>query len=121
MPSFLRFASVAAALLVVSVTGRAQGQAPRATTYSPQGYPQGIPATGTPPPAAGMAPECMSIVDPDKKLSSGDQVTVEIMEDREGGLPRVVTATGELDVPPLGRVKVSGRTVTEAASEIRQL
>jgi protein involved in polysaccharide export with SLBB domain len=63
----------------------------------------------------------MSMVDPDKKLSAGDQVTVEIVEDREGGLPRVVTATGDLDVPPLGRVKVSGRTVTEAAAEIKQL
>ncbi|MEP6668048.1 MAG: polysaccharide biosynthesis/export family protein [Chthoniobacter sp.] len=62
----------------------------------------------------------MSVVDPDKKLSAGDQVTVEILEDREGGFPRVVTATGELDVPPLGRVKVSGRTATEAASEIKQ-
>jgi protein involved in polysaccharide export with SLBB domain len=61
----------------------------------------------------------MAIVDPDKKLSAGDQVTVEIVEDREGGLPRVVTATGDLDVPPLGRVKVAGRTAAEAASEIR--
>ena len=60
------------------------------------------------------------MVDPDKKLSAGDQVTVEIVEDREGGLPRVVTATGELDVPPLGRVKVSGRTVHEAAAGIKQ-
>jgi protein involved in polysaccharide export with SLBB domain len=71
-------------------------------------------------PAQGYLPqERMAIVDPDKKLSAGDQVTVEIVEDREGGLPRVVTATGELDVPPLGRVKVAGRTATEAASEIR--
>jgi len=42
--------------------------------------------------------ERMAVVDPDKKLSAGDQVTVEIVEDREGGLPRIVTATGELDV-----------------------
>jgi protein involved in polysaccharide export with SLBB domain len=67
----------------------------------------------------GFSQERMAVVDPDKKLSAGDQVTIEIVEDREGGFPRVVTATGELDVPPLGRVKVSGRTATEAASEIR--
>ncbi|MEI9896805.1 MAG: polysaccharide biosynthesis/export family protein [Chthoniobacter sp.] len=80
-----------------------------------------MPATGLSQPGAGMMQqERMSIVDPDKKLSAGDQVTVEILEDREGGLPRVVTATGELDVPPLGRVKVSGRTAAEAASEIKQ-
>jgi polysaccharide export outer membrane protein len=63
----------------------------------------------------------MAIVDPDKKLSAGDQLTVEIVEDRDGGFPRMVTAGGELDVPPLGRVKVAGKTVTEAAADIKQL
>lgn len=61
------------------------------------------------------------MVDPDKKLSAGDQVTVEIVEDRDGGLQRMETATGELDVPPLGRVHVSGKSATEAAGEIKQL
>ena len=121
MPSFLRFASIAVALLTVSAIGRAQGVAPQ-KGYSPQGYPQttypaGIPATGLG--APGGAGERMSVVDPDKKLSAGDQVTVEIVEDREGGLQRMVTATGELDVPPLGRVRVSGRTATEVAGEIK--
>ena len=55
------------------------------------------------------------------ELSAGDQVTVEIVEDREGGLPRLVTAAGELDVFPVGRVKVSGKTVAEAAASIKQL
>lgn len=123
MPSFLRFAIFASALLAASVTGRAQGGAnwaPKASAF-PQtsGYPQALPATGITPPGAGLMQERMQVVDPDKKLSAGDQVTVEILEDREGGLPRVVTATGELDVPPLGRVKVSGKTATEAASEIK--
>jgi len=127
MPSFLRFASVAVALLAITVTGRAQGFAPRAQAAYPGaapggGYPGGIPATGVPQAGAGYLPqERMAMVDPDKKLSAGDQVTVEIMEDREGGLPRVVTATGDLDVPPLGRVKVSGRTAAQAAAEIKQM
>src|SRR5262245_40476309 len=115
MPSFLRFASAAIALLTATATGIAQGVAPRAQPA----YPQGLQAT-TPgrPQTSGVAiqPERMAVVDPDKKLSAGDQVTIEIMEDREGGLPRIVTAAGELDVPPLGRVKVSGRTTAEAAS-----
>jgi protein involved in polysaccharide export with SLBB domain len=127
MPSFLRFATFAVALLAASTTGRAQGFAPRAQPAYPSGYPQGLPATnGVGQPAGvgaggGVAPERMSIVDPDKKLSAGDQVTLEIIEDRDGGLPRVVTAAGELDVPPLGRVRVSGKTVVEAASQIKQL
>jgi len=124
MPSFLRFASVTAALLAASITVRAQGSpnwTPKGSAFPTTPYQQGLPATGLGQPGVGMVPqERMSVVDPDKKLSAGDQVTVEILEDREGGLPRVVTATGELDVPPLGRVKVSGRTATEAAAEIKQ-
>jgi len=68
-----------------------------------------------------MGQERMAVVDPDKKLTAGDQVTVEIVEDREGGFPRVVTATGELDIPPLGRVRVSGKTAAEAAAQIKEL
>jgi protein involved in polysaccharide export with SLBB domain len=122
MPSFLRFAILASALLAVTLTGRGQGGggwSPKPSAFPQTGYPSSIPATGITQPGVGLMQERMAIVDPDKKLSAGDQVTVEIMEDREGGFPRVVTATGELDVPPLGRVKVSGKTATEAASEIK--
>jgi len=120
MPSFLRFAIFASALLAVTLTGRGQGGwSPKPAAFPQTSYPAGIPATGITQPGVGLMQERMAVVDPDKKLSAGDQVTVEIMEDREGGLPRVVTATGELDVPPLGRVKVSGKTATEAASEIK--
>jgi protein involved in polysaccharide export with SLBB domain len=126
MPSFLRFASVAAVLLAVSITGRAQGIVGRPVTPA-AGYGGGIPATGGQAgigfvqPGAGMVQDRMQVVDPDKKLAAGDQVTVEIVEDRDGGFPRVVTATGELDVPPLGRVRVSGKTAAEAAAELKTL
>ena len=63
----------------------------------------------------------LTIVDPDKKLTAGDQVTVQIVEDRDAGFGRVVTATGELDVPPLGRVRVSGQTAKDAADAIKVL
>ena len=104
MPSFLiRLTSVAAILLAAQLTGRSQGVVPRALPVTPAYAPQ----------------ERMQVVDPDKKLSAGDMVTVEIVEDREGGLPRVVTASGELDVQPAGRIRVSGKTTTEAGADIR--
>ncbi len=105
MPSFLiRTASIAAALLVAQLTGRAQqGAVPRAvpvpSVYAPQ--------------------ERMQVVDPDKKLSAGDMLTVEIVEDKEGGLPRVVTASGAIAVPPLGYIQVVGKTTTEASADIK--
>jgi polysaccharide export outer membrane protein len=62
----------------------------------------------------------MEAVDPDKKLSPGDQVTIEIVEDKEGGFARAVTATGELEVPELGRVRVAGKTTLEASDDIKR-
>ena len=115
MPSSLTgFIRIAAVLVTVPITGGAQGLVPRAQPTAPMAQPGYGPGMGYP-------TDRMSVVDPDKKLSAGDQVTVEIVEDREGGLPRVVTATGELDVPPLGRVKVSGKTASEASVTIKQL
>jgi polysaccharide export outer membrane protein len=66
-------------------------------------------------------PERMMSVDPDAKLAPGDAITVEIEQDREGGFAKRVSVTGEIDVPPYGRVKVAGRTTSEAASEIKRL
>lgn len=110
MPSLLtRISCFVAILLAAQVTGRSQG-VPRAVPVSP-----GFSAQPAYPPQ-----ERMQVVDPDKKLSAGDQVTIEIVEDKEGGLPRVVTAAGAIDVPPLGRVQVAGKTTTEAAADIRR-
>ena len=117
------------AALALPLTAGAQGFVPRAQPVpqgmQPQpGYQPGYPQQGYQPgyqqPGMGYQPQ-MSVVDPDKKLSAGDQVTLEIVEDRAGGFPRVVTATGELDVPPLGKVRVSGKTATDAAASIKSL
>lgn len=128
--SLIRIAGFVAAVVVVPAIVQAQAIAPRGVPVSPQsapgyavpGYAQPGYQPGYGQPGAGYAqPERMSVVDPDKKLSAGDEVTVEIVEDREGGLPRVVSATGELDVPPLGRVRVSGQTAADAASNIKRM
>lgn len=112
MPSSLiRITSVIAVYLAVQLTGRAQGMVPRAVPVAPS----------NPTAPASYAPqERMQVVDPDKKLSAGDMVTVEIVEDKEGGLPRVVTAAGAIDVPPVGRIQVAGKTTTEASADIRR-
>ncbi len=61
-----------------------------------------------------------TLVDPNKKLAVGDQVSIEVLEDREAAIPRIITATGDLEVQPLGRVSVVGKTTTEAAAEIKR-
>jgi polysaccharide export outer membrane protein len=63
----------------------------------------------------------MEAVDPDTKLGPGDEVTCEIEQDREGGFPKIVSATGEIRVDPYGPIKVAGKTTAEAAAEIKRL
>lgn len=111
MPSFLiRLTGLVAVLVAAQLTGRSQGVAPRAIPVAP-GYSA----------QSAYAPqERMQVIDPDKKLSAGDMVTLEIVEDKEGGLLRVVTAPGAIDVPPLGRVPVAGKTTTEASADIKR-
>jgi len=58
-------------------------------------------------------------VDPNRRLAVGDIVSFEIMEDREAPQVKKITATGELDISPLGRVKVSGKSTDQAAADIK--
>lgn len=112
MPSCLSCSLwLAVALCAAEVTAAAQA-VPRAVPvpgrpgmYAQPGFPTG---------------ERMEAVDPDKKLSPGDQVTYEIVEDKDGGIPRIVSATGELEVPPLGRVNVAGKTTREAEYDLKR-
>jgi protein involved in polysaccharide export with SLBB domain len=124
MTKTLRFAAMLAVFLTAEMVGRGQS-VPRAQAVYPGGpATQGPGAYGTPPAGYGSQPggygDRMAAVDPDKKLSAGDQVTLEIVEDNEGGLRRVVTATGDLEVYPLGRVRVAGKTTAEAGAEIKR-
>src|SRR5687767_11873615 len=121
----IRFAIFTAALWMAAMTGEAQQITRRAEPVSSgQGPFEGAGAAGAAVPTAPAASpaERSLLVDQNKKLSVGDVVSVEIMEDRDAPVSKVVTATGDLDVPPLSRVRVVGKTTREAAAEIeRQL
>jgi protein involved in polysaccharide export with SLBB domain len=59
-------------------------------------------------------------VDPNKRLAVGDIVSVEIVEDREAPTMRRITATGDLDMSPLGRIRVAGKTTSEVESALKE-
>ena len=61
-----------------------------------------------------------TLVNPDRPLHVGDQVSVEIVEDKEGPSAKIVTATGEIDLPPLGRVHVAGKSCSEIEAELKR-
>lgn len=119
---FFRLASLVLVALAVVTTGRAQRPVPRAEPVSP--LPNGAPGsaaggTGTYS-AVERAGMSATPVDANKKLSVGDTVSIEIVEDQEGAFQRVVTATGDIEVPPLGRVRVTDRTTNDAAADIKR-
>ncbi|MFN3408702.1 MAG: polysaccharide biosynthesis/export family protein [Limisphaerales bacterium] len=55
------------------------------------------------------------------RLAPGDRVSFQVLEDRDEAKPLVVTDSGELDVPYVGRVRVAGRTCHEVAAELKEL
>jgi protein involved in polysaccharide export with SLBB domain len=113
MPSFgLVIAIVGAALVVNPMSALGQGAVSRGEPVRP---------SGAVAPPVYFPQDRMEVVDPDKRLAAGDELTVEIEQDREGGFPKVVSATGEIDVQPVGRVKVAGKTTVEAQAELKQL
>ena len=58
-------------------------------------------------------------VDPNRRLTVGDVVSFEIVEDRDPPVLKKVLATGEIDLSPLGRVRVAGKTTTQAEADIK--
>jgi polysaccharide export outer membrane protein len=59
-------------------------------------------------------------INPDRELHVGDQVSLEIVEDKTGPMPKIVTATGEIDVPPLGRVHVAGKSCAQIEADLKR-
>ncbi len=112
--SMRRMMILLAGLAVTLVgTGVGYAQNPSAgVVYSPTNY-LGLPSLTVPTTPSGYVPD-------DKyKLRVGDRISFQIIEDRE--LPRslVVTDSGELDIPYLGRVAAADKTCKQLADEIK--
>ena len=63
----------------------------------------------------------MAALDDKATLSPGDRVSFRVIEDRDDAVPRIVTDTGEIDFPYVGRVKVQGLTCRQVAVKLKQL
>ena len=61
-------------------------------------------------------------IDPNHKLGRGDVLTYYVREDREDPSkipPVIVTDSGEVELPPLGRVRAAGKTVSQLTAEVK--
>jgi polysaccharide biosynthesis/export protein len=61
----------------------------------------------------------MEALDGKQKLGIGDRVSYRVLEDKDEARPLVISDTGELEVPYLGRVKAADRTCKDLAQEIK--
>lgn len=122
------FSLVIAATVLVAAQSEGWGQAAMKPGQSPTGFGGGRPDQGAA--DAGSVPMAMAVpmerpsalVDPNRRLHEGDELTFKIEEDREPTIPLVVSHAGELIIDPLERpVKVAGMTTNQAESEIRRL
>jgi len=79
----------------------------------PSGPPPEVPAMPAAAPQSGGM-----MVSRDTKLTAGDELTIQIKEDRDPPLRTAVTDTGEVELNGLGRVYVAGKTSSEAEALI---
>ncbi|HEV3271726.1 MAG TPA: polysaccharide biosynthesis/export family protein [Candidatus Methylacidiphilales bacterium] len=63
----------------------------------------------------------MAALDDKISLEAGDSISFRVIEDRDQAVTRVVTDTGEVDFPYIGRVKVEGKTCHQVAVEVKRL
>jgi protein involved in polysaccharide export with SLBB domain len=82
------------------------------------------PAEGRPNPGSNFIARAnlyssIEALDDIQKLSLGDRVSYRVIEDREESKSLVVSDTGELEIPYLGRIKVIDKTCKGLAREIK--
>jgi protein involved in polysaccharide export with SLBB domain len=63
----------------------------------------------------------MEALDDKTLLEDGDTISFRVIEDRDDPVQRVVTDTGEVDFPYIGRVKVEGKTCYAVAIVVKKL
>lgn len=58
-------------------------------------------------------------LDKTQKLGRGDRLSYRVIEDKEEAKPLIVTDSGELEIPYLGRVKAADKTCQQLAREVK--
>lgn len=63
----------------------------------------------------------MDVLNDTTKLGTGDRVSFRVIEDRHDPISLIVTDSGEMEVPLIGRVKALDKTCKQLAQEIKPL
>jgi protein involved in polysaccharide export with SLBB domain len=73
--------------------------------------------------AAGMVAgtTSMEVLDNSRRLGTGDRLSYRVVQERRPPLSLMITDSGEVEVPLIGRVRAKGRTCKELAETIKPL
>jgi polysaccharide biosynthesis/export protein len=63
----------------------------------------------------------MEALDSSRRLGSGDPPSYRVVQERRPPVQLIVTDSGEVEVPPIGRVRASGKTCRDLAESIKPL
>ncbi|MEA3186578.1 MAG: polysaccharide biosynthesis/export protein [Chthoniobacter sp.] len=63
----------------------------------------------------------MDVLNDKTKLNNGDRLSFRVVEERKEPIPLMVTDSGEIEVPFIGRVSAAGKTCKQLAHEIKPL
>jgi protein involved in polysaccharide export with SLBB domain len=63
----------------------------------------------------------MEVLNDTTKLGAGDRVSFRVVEDRQNPITLVVTDSGEMEVPLIGRVRALDKTCKQLAQDIKPL
>ncbi len=99
-----------------NMTGGAAGSAANSPLSNP---PNANPNEANPISASTL--NSMSVLDDKVVLEAGDRISFRVIEDRDDAVPRLVTDTGEVDFPYIGRLKVAGLTCRQVAQQLKKL
>jgi polysaccharide biosynthesis/export protein len=70
-------------------------------------------------PLAASFVNSMALLDDEHQLGPGDQLSFRVIEDEDPPQKLTVTATGEMEVPYIGRVHAAGKTCKAVANELK--
>ena len=103
-------------VLIRLVSLAAGGFLPWAGAQEPA--PADKPQTGSSPSAVAYI-NSMDALDDKRKLAIGDRLSFRVVEDKRPPVSMIVTDSGEVDVPFIGRVAAAGKTCKDLAQEIK--
>ena len=63
----------------------------------------------------------MDVLDNSRRLGAGDRLSYRVVQERRAPLSLIITDSGEVEVPLIGRVRASGRTCRELAEAIKPM